>query len=117
MRDLLGVGVLAANLGDANVSSLAGLGECIVAAVEVLALLGCASAGYVFLLAAPKAYLELVLQKVLLVRQLSVQTEELGLLRRHFLCSVRFWSAQRMALPEGQQCEHLSCAGAANDVR
>ena len=35
------------------------------------------------------AYLELVLQQVLLVRQLSVKAEELGLLRRHFLCSVR----------------------------
>lgn len=31
------------------------------------------------------AYLELVLQEVLLVRQLSIQAEKLGLLRRHFL--------------------------------
>jgi hypothetical protein len=38
--DLLGVGVFAADLGDAHVSSLSGLGEGIVAAVEVLALLG-----------------------------------------------------------------------------
>ena len=36
------------------------------------------------------AYLELVLQQVLLVWQLAVQAEELGLLRRHFLCYVRF---------------------------
>jgi hypothetical protein len=41
VRDLLGVGVLAADLGDASVRSLAGLGEGIVAAVEVLALLWC----------------------------------------------------------------------------
>lgn len=39
VRDLLGVGVLAADLGDASVGSFAGLGEGIVAAVEVLALL------------------------------------------------------------------------------
>ena len=41
MRDLLGVGVLAADLGDANVAGLAGLGKGVVAAVEVLALLRC----------------------------------------------------------------------------
>ena len=41
MRDLLGVGVLAADLGDASVRGLAGLGEGVVAAVEVLALLRC----------------------------------------------------------------------------
>jgi len=39
MGDLLRVGVLAANLGDADVSGLAGLGKGIVATVEVLALL------------------------------------------------------------------------------
>jgi hypothetical protein len=39
VRDLLGVGVLAADLGDADVTSFAGFGECVVAAVEVLALL------------------------------------------------------------------------------
>lgn len=37
--DLLGVGVLAADLCNADVTSFAGLGEGIVAAVEVLALL------------------------------------------------------------------------------
>jgi len=37
--DLLGVGMLATNLGDANVTGLASLGERVVAAVEVLALL------------------------------------------------------------------------------
>ena len=37
--DLFGVGVLAADLGDADVTSFAGLGEGVVAAVEVLALL------------------------------------------------------------------------------
>jgi hypothetical protein len=37
--DLLGVGVLAADLGDADVAGLAGFGEGVVAAVEVLALL------------------------------------------------------------------------------
>jgi hypothetical protein len=37
--DLLGVGVLATDLGDADVTSFAGLGEGVVAAVEVLALL------------------------------------------------------------------------------
>jgi hypothetical protein len=39
VRDLLGVGVLAADLGDADVASFAGFGEGVVAAVEVLALL------------------------------------------------------------------------------
>jgi hypothetical protein len=39
MGDLLGIGVLAADLGDADISGLAGLGQGIVAAVEVLALL------------------------------------------------------------------------------
>ena len=39
MGDLLGIGVLAADLGDSDVSGLAGLGKGIVAAVEVLALL------------------------------------------------------------------------------
>lgn len=38
--NLLGIGVLAADLGDADVAGLAGFGEGIVAAVEVLALLG-----------------------------------------------------------------------------
>ena len=37
--DLLGVGVLAADLGNADVTSFAGLGEGVVAAVKVLALL------------------------------------------------------------------------------
>lgn len=37
--DRFGIGVLAADLGDADVSCLAGLGKGIVAAVEVLALL------------------------------------------------------------------------------
>jgi hypothetical protein len=32
-----------------------------------------------------RAYLELVLQQVLLVGQLAVEAEELGLVRRHFL--------------------------------
>jgi hypothetical protein len=39
VRDLLGVGMLAPNFGDTYVTGLAGLGEGIVAAVEVLALL------------------------------------------------------------------------------
>jgi len=39
VRNLLRVGVLAANLGDADVTGLASLGEGIVATVEVLALL------------------------------------------------------------------------------
>ena len=39
VRDLLGVGVLAADLRHANVASLAGLGEGVVAAVKILALL------------------------------------------------------------------------------
>jgi hypothetical protein len=37
--DFFGVGVFAADLGNADVSCLAGLGEGVVAAVEVLALL------------------------------------------------------------------------------
>lgn len=43
--DLLGVGVFATNLGDTNVTSFAGLGEGVVAAVEVLALLRMLSVG------------------------------------------------------------------------
>ena len=43
--DLLGVGVLATDLGDANVASFAGLGEGVVAAVKVLALLQTLSVG------------------------------------------------------------------------
>ena len=39
MRDLLWVGVLTADLSDTDVAGLAGLGEGVVAAVEVLALL------------------------------------------------------------------------------
>jgi hypothetical protein len=39
MRNLLGVGVLAADLGDANVAGLTSLGEGVVAAVEIFALL------------------------------------------------------------------------------
>lgn len=37
--NLLGVGVFAADLGDADVASFAGFGEGVVAAVEILALL------------------------------------------------------------------------------
>jgi len=39
VRDLLWVGVLTADLSDTDVAGLAGLGEGVVAAVEVLALL------------------------------------------------------------------------------
>jgi hypothetical protein len=39
VRDLLRVGVLAANLGDADIRGFASFGEGIVAAVKVLALL------------------------------------------------------------------------------
>jgi hypothetical protein len=39
VRNLLGVGVLTTDLGDTDVTGLAGLGEGVVAAVEVLALL------------------------------------------------------------------------------
>jgi len=60
--DLLGVGVLATDLGDANVASFAGLGEGVVAAVKVLALL------------------QLVLEQVLLVGKLAIETEEFSLL-------------------------------------
>jgi hypothetical protein len=41
MGDFLGIGVLATDLGNANVSGLASFGERIVAAVKVLALLRC----------------------------------------------------------------------------
>ena len=41
--NLLGVGVLATDLGDADVAGLACFGEGVVAAVEVLALLGAVS--------------------------------------------------------------------------
>jgi hypothetical protein len=41
--NLFGIGVLTADLGNADVSCLAGLGEGVVAAVEVLALLGTVS--------------------------------------------------------------------------
>jgi hypothetical protein len=41
--NLFGIGVLTADLGNADVSCLAGLGEGVIAAVEVLALLGTVS--------------------------------------------------------------------------
>lgn len=66
-----------------------------------------------------EAYLELVLQQVLLVWELAIEAEELGFFRRHFLCVVSDLELpQPTALPKGQQCEQQeSCAGAANDVR
>ena len=86
VRDLLGVGVFAADLGDAYVASFAGLGEGVVAAVEVLALLqGVISRNWGVILWVGSSYLELVLEEVLLVGELAVQAEELGLLLRHFL--------------------------------
>lgn len=66
MGDLLGVGVLATDLGDADITGLAGLGKGIVAAVEVLALL------------------ELVLEQVLLIGKLAIEAEKAGFIRRHF---------------------------------
>ena len=78
VRDLLGVGVLAADLGDASVGSFAGLGEGIVAAVEVLALLQRSLVGIQYF--AGLTYLQLVLEQVLLVGMLAIATEEFGLL-------------------------------------
>ena len=83
--DLFGVGVLAADLGDADVTSFAGLGEGVVAAVEVLALLRPWLAGMRMQMFRWPSYLQLVLEQVFLVGQLAVETEELGLLLRHFL--------------------------------
>lgn len=81
--DLFGVGVLAADLGDTDVTSFAGLGKGVVAAVEVLALLRPLLAGmWMF---CRLSYLQLVLEQVLLVGQLAIETEEFGLLLRHFL--------------------------------
>ena len=78
MGDLLGVGVLATNLGDADVTSFASLGEGVVAAVEVLALLQRSLVGIQYF--AGLTYLQLVLEQVLLVGKLAVETEEFGLL-------------------------------------
>ena len=83
VRDLLGVGVLAADLGDASVRGLAGLGEGVVAAVEVLALLQRSLVGIQYF--AGLTYLQLVLEQVLLVGKLAIETEEFGLLLGHFL--------------------------------
>lgn len=83
MWDFFGIGMLAANLRDANVRSLACLGQGVVTAVEVLAfLLG----GYymyeiiVKTMDASERYLEFILQQIFLVWQLTVETEQLGLL-------------------------------------
>lgn len=81
--DLLGVGVLATNLGDADVTSFASLREGVVAAVEVLALLQRSLVGTQYF--AGLTYLQLVLEQVLLVRKLAIETEEFGLLLGHFL--------------------------------
>jgi hypothetical protein len=81
--DLLGVGVLATNLGDADVTSFASLGEGVVAAVEVLALLQRSLVGTHYF--AGLTYLQLVLEQVLLVGKLAIETEEFGLLLGHFL--------------------------------
>jgi hypothetical protein len=81
--DLLGVGVLATNLGDADVTSFASLGEGVVAAVEVLALLQRSLVGIQYF--AGLTYLQLVLEQVLLVGKLAIETEEFGLLLGHFL--------------------------------
>ena len=76
--DLLGVGVLATNLGDADVTSFASLGEGVVAAVKVLALLQRSLVGIQYF--AGLTYLQLVLEQVLLVGKLAIETEEFGLL-------------------------------------
>ena len=76
--DLLGVGVLATNLGDTDVTSFASLGEGVVAAVEVLALLQRSLVGIQYF--AGLTYLQLVLEQVLLVGKLAIETEEFGLL-------------------------------------
>lgn len=81
--DLLGVGVLATNLGDADVTSFASLGEGVVAAVEVLALLQRSLVGIQYFTGL--TYLQLVLEQVLLVGKLAIETEEFGLLLGHFL--------------------------------
>lgn len=81
--DLLGVGVLATNLGDADVTSFASLGEGVVAAVKVLALLQRSLVGIQYFTGL--TYLQLVLEQVLLVGKLAIETEEFGLLLGHFL--------------------------------
>ena len=78
MWDLLGVGVLATNLGDADVTSFASLGEGVVAAVKVLALLQRSLVGIQYFTGL--TYLQLVLEQVLLVGKLAIETEEFGLL-------------------------------------
>ena len=83
MWDLLGVGVLATNLGDADVTSFASLGEGVVAAVKVLALLQRSLVGIQYFTGL--TYLQLVLEQVLLVGKLAIETEEFGLLLGHFL--------------------------------
>jgi hypothetical protein len=118
--DLFGVGVLAADLGDTNVSCLAGFGEGVVATVEVLALLIALSVCYKEACASPyETHLELVLEQVLLVGELAVEAEQLGFLFGHFLCLIvrsRLFKISRCtpeAASQGERC----CAGATNDVR
>lgn len=62
VRDRVWRGVFAAETADQGVVGLAGFGKCVVARVEVLALL------------------ELVLEKIFLVRKFAVEAEELLLL-------------------------------------
>ena len=116
VRDLLGVGVLAADLGDASVESLAGLGEGIVAAVEVLALLRCV----VSLVRGGSGRggqltLSLFCSRSFLFGSLPYRRKSLASSGDIFYATLDLGCD---ALPEGQQCEQQeSCAGAANDVR
>lgn len=116
VRDLLGVGVLAADLGDAGVAGLAGFGEGVVAAVEVLALLRCV----VSLVRGGSGRggqltLSLFCSRSFLFGSLPYRRKSLASSGDIFYATLDLGCD---ALPEGQQCEQQeSCAGAANDVR
>jgi hypothetical protein len=66
-----------------------------------------------------ETHLQLVLEQVLLVRELAVEAEQLGLIRRHFLCEIV--RSGLLTLAAAHPPQHLgtrgTCAGAANDVR
>lgn len=114
--DLLGVGVLATNLGDTDVTSFASLGEGVVAAVEVLALLRCV----VSLVRGGSGRggqltLSLFCSRSFLFGSLPYRRKSLASSGDIFYATLDLGCD---ALPEGQQCEQQeSCAGAANDVR
>jgi hypothetical protein len=83
VRDVLGDGVFAAYLCDADVWGLSCLWEGIVAAVEVFALLMVVVSGCtIYRVMAAVVYFEFVLEEVFLVGKFAVETEQSLFVRR-----------------------------------